>query len=1681
MDINQLLEQAKQRGLEAINLLRPKPSQPTQIQQPSVTQTPRPTTFEVFKPQVLTPVFKSVISTPIQTPVSSVPSIKPLISTNLPVQQPKPQTSFELPKPSEILFGDVAKQINRNFEYNWNKLVSETVNMAKTQIAPLAKNYIEATKGGQVDLATILLEPSPEKRKELTTKLGEQQKAGAQLEAQLALGALQAVNIPSETFNRSVIQPTYQNNLLNEREKILGIPATQEERNAANLGDLNKSTNTLLNRSLATISPAMTPQEKIKLEENNWNYWLAEVRDTAVSLIDYETLTGLGAIGTAGVQKLTAKTVAETAQKAAEKTIKYTPEDLLTAVAKGDKKEIETIIKRPLTAAEDTQIDFINEIPKSDIFNKELKDLRQQTFFGRIGEGVSDTTKKFNELWENRKVEKIAQENLTEYDRTVRNIREQAAGVRTLKEKLGDGWLDLRRAYWNKRAFSFETLDRIAKESGNLSRKDNPKYFVDAIEKTSERAETFLNTAGFYRALTTAVREAKDILKRSEDVVDNFGNFLEARRRLTLSDLGIQKLDDNAYATYKAIFDERKERYVEATKQFDEFINKLVLKAQEAGILTPEQVKAFLETGDYAPFHRIFNEFTSGPRTSLTKSKQDLARQTVFQKIGFNDGVIKNPLEAAELMTYSVLNQADRNIYASKWGNLIRNGYVKGAYIVRDAKNVIRQAQIKDTLEEVNKAREKLTKTLNRTKDAVRKSVKELNQLNRKGINLALKPNTPEQNSRFTTRITNVINKNIAKRDELIKESEDLFQNILKLKQDGETVLNDTKFINRTNRMLDTREEWVSDLVDIGAINLSKKGKKYMKDFKGEFPNLKFRKEYIRQLPREDILDFIYEFYDLPENQLNKLIKKATTNKLKIETVLKEIDDIKKAQVTNTLVNSLVSLPDKDLANMVNKLGKKQTALGEVVREIKKASDDRFYNSLVNSLIDKTPEELNRIKNKITKKDEVLNSLIDDLLKQQETLDIKTGYAKSLKEESELLDELDRNGQPYISWLNNGVQEIAVVDKRLAEEFFKPNTGLEEDVLKRAVNFFVINPTKYWKAGTTTFIPDSRIRQFVKDAETIGFFFDGEVRNSILNPINFVEAVKDVTRQTPEYARFVELGGGGSFYKSLGDSQGLQQFARQVNKKINYTNLKDTRRINTFDALAGADEVARRFQIFKAVRDDLVKKGMDPYEAELEAVWQSNNVLPNYFQTGTASDVLELALIYSKIKMQSAKVILRNFKENPLGTSARIVGKIAIPTTIVTTWNMSDGDRAKVYEDVPEDIKKRNIIIVPPFPINPDGTYKTVYKIPVEETLMSFSNPFRRSVEAAFREGNESDFVSFSREFFSPKSGAGVLEATTGISIPTDYKTGVKDIGSSINPIFRGPIELASNYEFFRERNIVTDEVKDRSAINQWDDKTSILAKELSLKTGMSPMVIDWFIRTYAQGISKYSQRPLEEAIKLAKNDPELTTTSKDPIKELQNSLTFQSEVKPGTKDVTESYEILNKKKQEDADRNFVVKNAMAEGDIDKLKALAPSLTEAQFNQLYTSMQKQAAQTSLTNTQKVLFNSSETEINKIVKEKPELAADAALVTQYKKEVSDLPKLDTTGFNFLPSKSKGGGGGGVKVSKGKLPTFKSGGGTGRVRIPKPKMATLKAPKALKIKRIKQPKLAKVKPLKKVKRF
>jgi hypothetical protein len=1675
MDIQNILEQAKQRGLSAISNIR---SSITPINQPQVTQQPivqspipRPT-FQAYQPAIQ-PAFqpiKSVISTSFMLKPETIkpPEIKVSPLTSQPIEK-KP---FELPKPSEIIFGDWAKTANKRIEMQFANEVNNFQNFIKTNLVPVITRFADTMEktGPEISQLDIALAP-PEKRKELITKLGEQQKAIGELQAQTGLTAVAAPNVLYNTFNKSIIQPSYQNFQLGVRESLTGQKPTPEEINLANQGNLNITLNNLLQRKVQETTPDMTLDQKLKVYENNTAYYATEVMDITASLIDPFMIAGLVEAGIKGVTKLATKNPARFADELAAQETRISE-----AIIKNDIPAIEKEIGKPLNEVQLSKIEEINNIPVTQEIKDSLIQSRkiEPTMQTKVEELNNAARQKFAKIIEQIKP-KV--DETTAWNRAYNSAREidraNAAGRLTLREASEATWYSIVNSLYSRRAIVNDTIDSLVKSGVELQPSKNPVLLANAMNNTGLQTDVALKDLGFWGAVQEAVKANTNILKKKEVPAD-FGNFLAARRKTTLADLGIQANPN--YSEDANFVINNAAKYKVAAEQFDSFVSRFVDKLLEANLISPERAKEIKQNKDYAPFKVVVNQVLEKRKIKLMEKKIDVASDKVVKTLeDFETNIVENPLETMQQLVATYVSEKARNDYTKSFGELVRQGLIPDAYIIRDAKNVRLREYYNSTIENIKDTTDSLEKIFKRDKKAYKKVFKEVNDLNKTGYNTVTFQKTTQEDSKFAQAVSRKIENRLNKRQDLLGEIENTYQDILKAKQNGEQVLKDKQFLNRTQKLLDRRAEWVQDLVTIGADALGKQRKGLMATG-AKVPNLTARKEFIATASQQDVFNYVVDLYNLPYEDFKQLFRKAESLNLNIKSVLKEIQDIRNARTTNILVNSLVSSPQKDVEKLIGRVGKKQSDINSLMGEIRTLDMNRYKNDLVNSLIKNTPDELEAIQRKLQKKYPVLNEMIDNILEQQTKIDQNKGILKQLQEEEKIIRDLPKKGLTTISWLNNGVTEIAAIPKKLEGSFIEDMamSGLYNSAVFRALENFT---SGFFKTVLTGINPKSKISQMYKQMTQIAFMSEKGTRFKTLNPYDyFAKSMKDVWTETPEYKQFVSVGGGYSKYNFGQAADDLTRFAKVGG------NLK-TLKFSQLENIAGLDEKASRFQIWKAYNDKYIKEGMSEIDANYKAIGDVNNILPNYGEQGVYTRLVEVLFPFFRITLQSANVLGRSLKKDPAGTLFKIGTRIALPATIVTAFNNATPEQRRAYNDLTDEQKKTGIIIVPTNPKQDEKGKWIVYHIPVEETLMNFYNPVRRGIEAGINNG-ENWMFSLANEVISPQALSNFTQGFTGLNIPYSEKSATQ-IGGQLNPVVRSPLELGLNKKFYTGGEVVPKNLQfPSSPFMEYDDSTTPLAKELGYKLNYSPKKIDYFMQNLAVGVVDYAEMGANQALQEAENSDVKKATGVNPVQQLIDTISL---VKRGGGATTQQvYEQVKQMDSAKSVNNKVALELMQKGDLNALKDLVNNgnMTKEQFTAVENIYQKNQITANLTPTQKALYNLSGGEIQKILEKSPELANDIKVVTEAKAEEKKLKNIDTKGFDFAPSVRAGGGGGtggGFKFGKPKALKIAKPKKPKAIRIKKPTLTKPKKVTLAKPKKLKALKVAKVKPLKKIKRF
>ena len=544
------------------------------------------------------------------------------------------------------------------------------------------------------------------------------------------------------------------------------------------------------------------------------------------------------------------------------------------------------------------------------------------------------------------------------------NLKEEARGIEKNPVKRYLNELKNNYSYWVNNVETqgrfFQDLDRQAEK--RLGRKLKPGESVDIPYDELFQLSNIVEKSPEYQELTSI---SNDLIKNRLSA-DEFGQYLISKRNIGLYEAGA-KIDVNVQDELRVVsgFAPLYEKYAQ---RYYKVMNNIAKMIWDAGLITTEEYVNITKNNDYAPFYTIFSENNQPVAPELQKTKKvGLGRQTVTRKFESKlSQQVENPFLISPVYLTHAYKQMLRNEVGLALINTIENGdYQKAGfkgYIVQTAEDGRARQLVRDLKPQIEKIVNKVTNTLRKQKKTARLLQKEVNDMVRKGFKIISMSDTAQVDTVTQNRLARKVETQLNKREELMQDAEDIFQGILEVKQTGEQVLNDKKYLDKTNRMLETRNEWVQDLVDLGADMLGKKGKKFMAESNLKFPTKKQRKNFIKSASINDIYDFLYEFYDMPQADFNKLLNKAEKNNLKITQVLQDIRNIKDAQVVNIVVNNLIKLPSAEVDALYQKYGKTQKAIGKVITELKRLTDARITNAAVNSLIKNTPEELTKIK-----------------------------------------------------------------------------------------------------------------------------------------------------------------------------------------------------------------------------------------------------------------------------------------------------------------------------------------------------------------------------------------------------------------------------------------------------------------------------------------------------------------------------------------------------------------------------------------------------------------------------------------------------------------------------------------------------------------------------------------------
>jgi len=422
-----------------------------------------------------------------------------------------------------------------------------------------------------------------------------------------------------------------------------------------------------------------------------------------------------------------------------------------------------------------------------------------------------------------------------------------------------------------------------------------------------------------------------------------------------------------------------------------------------------------------------------------------------------------------------------------------------------------------------------------------------------------------------------------------------------------------------------------------------------------------------------------------------------------------------------------------------------------------------------------------------------------------------------------------------ISYLDNGkvrrfetTPEIAAAAKSLNKE--------QIGIIGKIVRI----PTRILRLGATGVNSGFALANVTKDVVSAFINTEHPFRTSALNPSALKQAGSAALYHGGKsYAELVRQGAGGTSFDIARNAPVANIKNIRANKNVGtkalYTVTHPAELIRAVENTIGrSEEFTRALQYF-GNKDTALKQGMSKADAVTYGANAARNNTVNFARHGEYGAVLNSALPYLNAGIQGSRTLLRNIKNRPVQTLAKVAVISILPAMTTTAWNLSDPKRKAAYDDISDYEKQGNLIIVPDNPVKDQATGRwNVIKIPVSQEIANLNNIARNSIETAYG-NNTLNIASVLGD---------LIGTTTSINAQNPRQIANQVVPQALKPV----IESVQNQNLFTGNQIVPDSQKNLPANEQYGQYTSGTAKVLGNLTNTSPRMIDNTIRTATGG-----------------------------------------------------------------------------------------------------------------------------------------------------------------------------------------------------------------------------------------
>lgn len=415
-----------------------------------------------------------------------------------------------------------------------------------------------------------------------------------------------------------------------------------------------------------------------------------------------------------------------------------------------------------------------------------------------------------------------------------------------------------------------------------------------------------------------------------------------------------------------------------------------------------------------------------------------------------------------------------------------------------------------------------------------------------------------------------------------------------------------------------------------------------------------------------------------------------------------------------------------------------------------------------------------------------------------------------------------------VSFWRNGKREFY----ELHPDVYRTVMEMDKAALPAWLNTIGGIPKRAIQLGATGINISFAVANVLRDTATWNIYNKGRA----VDPLVAIRGLWDELRKNPNAERWKNMGG--ELTTLMGQDRRRAQ--RQVSEALATTRYEKAvnvakHPVDVLRNIIGAFESAPRIREFgQVLKQAEAKYGLGSRAAAIEALVASKDVTTDFTRAGTIGSALNQLIPFFNAGIQSTSKFWRTFsggegRGRALLVTARAFSMLTIPA-LLEWWMYRDEEW---WQELPTWAKMSR------WHFSLDGG-KTIWALPKPFELGNvFASAPMAAIDAIYRKDPEI--------------------ATTALFETMLGFTPVKSLSDLIPAALQPSIELATNYDFFRRRQIVPQhEAESKPPAEQFGPYTTRTARDLGRLLGVSPRKVEHALGGYTGGLGLDAARFLD-------------------------------------------------------------------------------------------------------------------------------------------------------------------------------------------------------------------------------